>query len=172
MESSKSITDLVNDQAMSFFLNELAAKIIDGLNKLFMKYDKGAAERWIWELLQNAKDSSSGQDKVKVEIIVTDDYVEFKHSGKPFTINDLQSLVHQTSQKERIQSNLGQQTTNGSSKQQLDAQFEAECEKIIDGDVPENTGKFGTGFLTTHLLSRVVEISGILQNPFDDQKYH
>ena len=89
MESIKSIADLVNDQAMNLFLNELAAKIIDGLNRLFMKYDKGAAERWVWELLQNAKDSSIGQDKVKVEIILTDTYVEFKHSGKPFTIKDL-----------------------------------------------------------------------------------
>jgi hypothetical protein len=79
---------------MNLFLNELAAKIIDGLNRLFLKYDKGAAERWVWELLQNAKDSSIGQDKVKVEIILTDTYVEFKHSGKPFTIKDLQSLIH------------------------------------------------------------------------------
>ena len=84
----------MNDQAINLFLNELAAKIIDGLNRLFMKYDKGAAERWVWELLQNAKDSSIGQDKVKVEIILTDTYVEFKHSGKPFTIKDLQSLIH------------------------------------------------------------------------------
>ena len=51
MEPIKSIADLVKDQAMNLFLNELAAKIIDGLNKLFLKYDKGAAERWIWELL-------------------------------------------------------------------------------------------------------------------------
>ena len=94
MESIRSIADLVNDQAMNLFLNELAAKIIDGLNRLFMKFDKGAAERWVWELLQNAKDSSIGQDKVKVEIILTDTYVEFKHSGKPFTIKDLQSLIH------------------------------------------------------------------------------
>jgi hypothetical protein len=36
---------------MNLFLNELAAKIIDGLNRLFLKYDKGAAERWVWELL-------------------------------------------------------------------------------------------------------------------------
>ncbi len=58
MESAKNIADLVMNQAMNLFLNELAAKIIDGLNRLFMKYDKGAAERWIWELLQNAKDAS------------------------------------------------------------------------------------------------------------------
>ncbi len=51
MESAQNIADLVTNQTMNLFLNELAAKIIDGLNRLFMKYDKGAAERWIWELL-------------------------------------------------------------------------------------------------------------------------
>jgi hypothetical protein len=51
MESAQNIAELVTNQAMNLFLNELAAKIIDGLNRLFMKYDKGAAERWIWELL-------------------------------------------------------------------------------------------------------------------------
>ena len=89
MQSINSIADLVNDQAMNLFMNELAAKIVDGLNRLFLKYDKGAAERWIWELLQNATDSAVGQDRVKVEVILTDKYVEFKHSGKPFTIMDL-----------------------------------------------------------------------------------
>ncbi len=172
MEPIKSIADLVKDQAMNLFLNELAAKIIDGLNRLFLKYDKGAAERWIWELLQNAKDSSIGQDKVRVELILTDTYVEFKHSGKPFTISDIQSLIHQTSQKERIQSNNSSKDSKVQSKEQADLEFEAECEKIIDGAVPENTGKFGTGFLTTHLLSRIVEISGIYQNAFDSEKYH
>ena len=94
VESMKTIADLVNNQAMNLFLNELAAKIIDGLNRLFLKYEKGAAERWIWELLQNAKDSSKDQSSVKVELIITDSYVEFKHSGKPFTIGDIQSLIH------------------------------------------------------------------------------
>ncbi len=82
---------------MELFLNELAAKIIDGLNRLFVRFERGASERWIWELLQNAKDASRDQKSVKVEIIVTDEYVEFKHSGKPFTIKDLQRLIHQTS---------------------------------------------------------------------------
>ena len=51
VENEKSIADIVNSEAMNMFLNELAAKIIDGLNRLFIKYEKGAAERWIWELL-------------------------------------------------------------------------------------------------------------------------
>lgn len=33
-----------------------------------------------------------------------------------------------------------------------------------DTNVPETTGKFGTGFMTTHLLSRVVAVSGIFNN--------
>lgn len=87
---------------MELFYNELAAKIIDGLDKLDHKFERGAAERWIWELLQNAKDCcSEGQQSVKVEIVVDDEHVEFKHSGKPFTISDIQRLAHQTSQKER-----------------------------------------------------------------------
>ena len=34
---------------------------------------------------------------------------------------------------------------------------------------PETTGKFGTGFLTTHLLSRVVLVSGIYTNLRENQ---
>jgi hypothetical protein len=49
---------------------------------------------------------------------------------------------------------------------------EEECEKLINGQNPENTGKFGTGFLTTHLLSRIVEISGMYQNVNNPNKYH
>ena len=77
MESNLSVAGVVDSNMIDLFLNELAAKIIDGLNRLFLKYDKGAAERWIWELLQNAKDSAVGQEKVKVELTVTDDYVLF-----------------------------------------------------------------------------------------------
>ena len=38
-------------------------------------------------------------------------------------------------------------------------------DRVIDGSGPETTGKFGTGFLTTHLLSRIVSISGVF-NPY------
>lgn len=38
---------------------------------------------------------------VKIEIEATDQYIEFRHSGKPFNMQDLISLIHQTSQKER-----------------------------------------------------------------------
>ena len=108
MQKQSAFLDLVRKNAMEMFYNELAAKIIDGLDKLDHKYDNGAAERWIWELLQNAKDQAckpadggSSEGIVSVEIIIDDNYVEFKHSGKPFTLEDIQRIAHQTSQKER-----------------------------------------------------------------------
>ncbi len=82
------VREQVINHEREFFLNAYATKIIDGLSKLFSKYEK-AAERWIWELLQNAKDCVDSNDTVMVEIEIADDFVEFKHSGKPFTIKDL-----------------------------------------------------------------------------------
>jgi hypothetical protein len=41
----------MNENMKNLFYNELSNKIIDGLDKLYHKYDRGAAERWIWELL-------------------------------------------------------------------------------------------------------------------------
>ena len=43
--------EMMQGNMMELFYNELANKIIDGLDKLDHKYEKGAAERWIWELL-------------------------------------------------------------------------------------------------------------------------
>ena len=81
---------------------------------------------------------------VKIEIEVGEDYVDFRHSGKPFSLSDLTYLVHQTSLKEW-------------------------CDNPGDGsNVPDTTGKFGTGFMTTHLLSKVVTLSSIFYNEDSD----
>jgi len=34
-----------------------------------------------------------------------------------------------------------------------------------EGVKPKTTGKFGTGFLTTHLLSQVVDVEGVVKEP-------
>eukprot|EP00833_Pecoramyces_ruminatium_P018239 jgi/Orpsp1_1/1192271/evm.model.d7180000091887.1 len=88
-------------------------------------------KRWIWELVQNAKDSISGQkDKttVDIEIIVDGDTYLFKHNGSPFTMKTITALLYKFSE--------GKQN-NG-----------------------ESTGRFGTGFLTTHSVSKTVTITG------------
>ena len=93
-------------------------------------------QRWPWELMQNAKDSISGSDRDKIDIIleIEDNYVIFQHNGNPFNGDSYLALLY----------------------------------KYSDGkkDNSESTGRFGTGFLTTHSLSKVVNIEG----PIYDQK--
>ncbi|WP_178984180.1 sacsin N-terminal ATP-binding-like domain-containing protein [Winogradskyella helgolandensis] len=93
------------------------------------KERKNYEKRWFWELLQNAKDSTAENGKVSVKIEVNDESVAFSHSGNPFKLDEILSLIIQ-----------------GSSK--------------IDDDT--KTGRFGTGFMTTYLLSKKVKITGEL----------
>ena len=86
-------------------------------------------ERWFWELLQNAKDSVSNEDTIDVKLIKKENEIIFSHTGLPFELDEILSLIFQ-----------------GSTK----------TEK------KDKTGRFGTGFMTTYLLSKKVEISGHL----------
>ena len=88
-------------------------------------------KRWVWELIQNAKDSISQDENrltVDVKIEVKEDKLIFKHNGSPFTAKAQLGLLY----------------------------------KYSEGKVnnSESTGRFGTGFLTTHTLSKIVSIEG------------
>lgn len=124
----------------------IATKILDLMEELRLDENENSSRRWIWELLQNAKDVAHDDIGVSIEInfqIEEDDgYIEFKHNGKPFSIDNLSFLIQQVSTKER--------NATGQNK-------------------VKTTGKFGTGFLTTHLLSEVVEIEGFVKEP--DEPY-
>lgn len=84
--------------------------------------------RWVWELIQNAKDTISqdpNRSTIDVKIIVDGDTVQFIHNGNPFTLDARYGLLWKYSE---------------------------------DKESQESTGRFGTGFLTTHCLSKVVTI--------------
>ncbi len=86
--------------------------------------------RWVWELIQNAKDSISNdtnRNSVDVEIDINDNIVKFIHNGAPFTYKARLGLLYKYSK---------------------------------DKGGAESTGRFGTGFLTTHCLSKIVSIEG------------
>ncbi|WP_375470439.1 sacsin N-terminal ATP-binding-like domain-containing protein [uncultured Nostoc sp.] len=120
---------------------QTATKIFDGIRKLYS--NESSPRRWIWELLQNAKDVANyPNNRVKIEINLNKDYLEFKHNGKPFSMRNLTYLIEQVSTKER---NRKKQQEIGKTRQRT-------------------TGKFGTGFLTTHLLSKTVELSSIFED--------
>lgn len=113
----------------------IATKIIDMIQKLELNNTQDSARRWVWELIQNAKDVSD--EGVVIKIDVEEDTVRFRHDGKPFKVIHLTSLINQVSAKDR--------------------------------NDKSTTGKFGTGFLTTHLLSKIVEVEGVLKedtNPY------
>ncbi|PZO08424.1 MAG: hypothetical protein DCF25_22200 [Leptolyngbya foveolarum] len=111
----------------------IATKLLDGIEKLYE--NKTSERRWIWELLQNAKDVA--KDRVQVQIVLKADSVEFQHNGNPFLMDNVTYLIEQVSTKDRV-SDLG--------------------------EALETTGKFGTGFMTTHLLSKKVEVEGVLED--------
>lgn len=124
----------------------IATKILDLMDKLRLDENENSSRRWIWELLQNAKDVAYEDVGVSIEINFEIDgnegYIEFKHNGKPFSIDNLSFLIQQVSTKER------------NSK---------------DSNRLKTTGKFGTGFLTTHLLSEIVEVDSFVKEP--DEPY-
>jgi len=97
------------------------------------------SRRWVWELLQNAKDVNiAGKVQVRIEanLIGPDAHVTFMHNGDAFTTENIRFLIEQVSSKER---------TTGSNGR------------------PKTTGRFGAGFLTTYLLSEKVTVNGVVQ---------
>lgn len=112
----------------------IADKIIKRLHDL-EKTVQNNHGRWAWELLQNAKDSVAETNRmVSVRIIHKHDEIKFSHNGNHFTEKDIRGLINQISSKE-----------------------------VDEGEVSKRTGRFGTGFLTTHLLSKEVFIEGIVE---------
>ena len=110
-------------------------------NKIWQKLDEAkddvniSARRWVWELIQNAKDVPNDYGRVSIEIeLVSENELQFKHNGNPFEEGDVAALILPTSSKS---------ATN-------------KDESI--------TGMFGTGFICTHLLSDVIKINGVLRS--------
>lgn len=136
---SSSYRDKIRDLRSTAQETQAAIKIRDKLTDLRSKDVLISSYRWIWELIQNAKDCPNSSGKIDIEILFdsTRRIVEFKHNGKLFSTKNIVYLIEQVSTKERTRDS-------------------------------ENTGKFGTGFLTTNLLSPIVKISGLLHDDDDD----
>ena len=130
-------SDKVQAELASAQETAIANKIIDMMQNLKLKNDNTTACRWIWELIQNAKDvvNSTGSINIVIHFNEEERYLSFKHDGKCFTTKNMVHLISQVSSKDRVQT--------------------------VDNGV---TGKFGTGFLTTHLLSEKVMINALLQD--------
>ena len=92
----------------------------------------GRHKRWIWELLQNARDvSPDTDDHLIAEVKYSGEELVFLHNGRGFTLDEITHLIFY-----------------GSTK--------IEDERSI--------GQYGSGFLTTHLLSWEIDVSGQLED--------
>lgn len=112
-----------------------ANRILQLLERQRYSNNEDSVKRWIWELCQNAKDvcNDSGKVKICIDLDESNQRVIFKHNGRAFSLANVMSLINQSSSKDR------------------------------NDEAERTSGKFGTGFLTTHLLSEIVNISGILE---------
>ena len=136
MDKSNKELALEASQATKYI--KIANDLIDNLEKLDGK--ENSPRRWVWELLQNAKDASNGKG-VNVEILIDSTYVEFKHDGYPFEMKHLVSIIEGVSSKPR--------------------------DKEEGEDEVKTTGKYGTGFLTTHLLSEKICLKSVYKGAED-----
>ena len=128
MERTRIPEPTINNDEMSnvfgnMYINSVSRRLRD-LNAP-SENDK---KRWIWELIQNAKDTIANdpnRNSINIRIEVAGDEVKFRHDGAPFSSKTLLGLLYKYSE---------------------------------DKGNKESTGRFGTGFLTTHCLSKIVTI--------------
>lgn len=77
----------------------VANKILQSMDRIRNEYDEVQARRWPTELLQNARDLAYPDEPVSIQFELTDDCVYFRHSGKPFSVRDILSIINQVSSK-------------------------------------------------------------------------
>ena len=115
-----------------------ARDIIHDVDRLYT-FPEDKKTRWIWELLQNAKDVANPEG-ITITINLTQDKLEFAHNGKPFETKHLLAILYKTSTK----------SLNG------------------EGGT---TGKYGTGFVTTHILNKKLTIDGVHTNATGKRRF-
>lgn len=142
----KSITTELDNVKYEQYCNSIASRLSQLVNP-----DDVDCKRWPWELLQNAKDTvvKRPADKRFVEITIKYYINEFgkkelyfEHNGEQFTSKAIVGLIWKFSAEKRDE----EITEDGLKRDK------------------QSTGRFGTGFLTTHALSRTISISGSMHD--------
>lgn len=119
---------VVNNKAYESLLDKMYITNVEKRLRELNSPSDNDRKRWVWELIQNAKDTIAkepNRNSIDIRIEVEGDIVRFRHNGAPFTAESLFGLLYKYSE---------------------------------DKENQESTGRFGTGFLTTHCLSKVVNI--------------
>ena len=75
-----------------------ADKIRQILSKV-METPTQSSKRWVWELMQSAKDIPNRFGEVSIKIELTENSLKFLHNGNPFTLKNIMGLIQQVSSK-------------------------------------------------------------------------
>ena len=139
----REIFDAENDVMYEQYCNSVGRRLqeLDNPGEIDCK-------RWPWELIQNAKDTVVKREKDKFVDVIFRRYFDenghqclsFSHNGEPFSAKALVGLKWKFSAEKR-------------------------SEEITEDGIrrdKQSTGRFRTGFLTTHALSRIIDIKGAL----------
>lgn len=130
-KENMSFHEIYDQSVKEGLMKRIADDILQGITKV--REQPGiSSRRWLWELLQNARDVPNSFDGISIKIILDKDYIKICHNGNPFSLKNLNNLIMQVSSKS-------------------------------ENDKEDSVGKFGTGFLVTHLLSKKLNLSGILK---------
>lgn len=87
------------------------------------------------------QNASDYNDSVDIQLEISNDNLTFKHNGRPFSIQDVLNLISPDSGKDR------------------------------DEVRKDNIGKFGSGLVSTHILSSEIETSGAFKLNNEDKLY-
>lgn len=146
MERSKSLSDTLNDVKYEQYINNLHDRLPSLIDP-----NEIDCNRWPWELVQNAKDTVVKREPSKQYVDIKFIYYKdengrekmcFEHNGDQFSDKAITGLIWKFSAEKRNE----QFTEDGLSRDK------------------QSTGRFGTGFMTTHALSLTVDISGSYYN--------
>ena len=119
-----------------------AKRTMDHLKPILSKSNE-LRKRWMWELLQNASDLG---DEINAEFEISDTKLVFRHNGKPFGLDEAFNLIMPDSSKD------------------------GESQHSKEEENPP-IGQFGTGFISTHILSKTIRINGIVEDPDYNEHY-
>jgi hypothetical protein len=133
------LQDERNDYDKNYRYSIAAKRILEKLQPLKSQIEL-AKRRWFWELTQNACDARMAPD-TEVEVYLTNKELIYKHNGKPFNYLEAHNLIEPDSDKDD-QDKLG-------NKDQI--------------------GQYGTGFISTHILSSLITISGVMSRKNGDK---
>jgi len=128
------------------FRKDAAWDIVKKIESIRGSKQNIAKRRWLFELIQNAIDVAESPERrsshLEIKIKANKNRVTFKHNAGYFTLREIRALIY------------------------------SKTTKVYDTAIDTNNkriGKFGEGFLLTHIVSRTVKVSGYI---YDDGRIY